>query len=101
MAQSFDRLSKQWFLKFTRDDLHFIVLSAGLYTFAKLPMSDLFEESIVESLAGNVIYMELCGEHFIRSLKSGQNAHEIILRLRKKEVPVLSITLENMVNRLM
>jgi hypothetical protein len=49
-----------------------------------LTKSSIFDDYHIESKANDNIFIQLCGEHFIKSLKSGQKAVKVEMKLSKK-----------------
>lgn len=93
-----EKLGKQWILKFTPESLDFIISGqTGMQIWASLKTSTLFEDYLVQAVYENTIFLELCGAHLMRALKSGEKASEMSIKLAKKDLAVISLTIESQV----
>ncbi|TPX33873.1 hypothetical protein SmJEL517_g03354 [Synchytrium microbalum] len=100
MCQSLEKLSKTWVLRLTPDRLHFIVaksdVDSGLQVWGQVNMDAIFEDTRIESAQQNEIWLELSGEFLHKALKSTFHAHDVVLKLTKKDdLPVLSFVMSN------
>ncbi|KAJ3089183.1 hypothetical protein HK102_007012, partial [Quaeritorhiza haematococci] len=98
MGLSLEKLSKIWVLKLSPTKVHFIVskpeTNSGIQVWSQIAADAIFEDYRIESANNNEIWLELAGEHFVRGLKSTQNAPEVTMKLTKKEnLPVLSLNI--------
>ncbi|KAI8897800.1 checkpoint protein Hus1/Mec3 [Globomyces pollinis-pini] len=100
LGSSLERLDKQWILNFTENKLYIIVLNSTLHTRVKvwtgIEIEAMFSSYLVQSIAGNRIWIQLVGEHLTRALKSSQSSQHVSMKLTKKGgLPVLSLVINN------
>ncbi|KAI9207229.1 checkpoint protein Hus1/Mec3 [Polychytrium aggregatum] len=100
MAMTLEKIAKTWILRLTPSDVYFIVSQAdvdsGIQVWGSISTSFIFADYRIESANENQIFLQLSGEHLVRSLKSAQNATEITMKLAKKNsLPVLSFQIAN------
>ncbi|KAJ3272629.1 DNA damage checkpoint control protein [Terramyces sp. JEL0728] len=94
-----EKLDKQWVLCFSETQLSVIVLNnsvnSRIKVWANLSVHGLFEEYQIKSLHQNMIFIQLCGEHFVKALKSAQSSISVTMKLTRRELPYLSLTITN------
>ncbi|KAJ1980468.1 Checkpoint protein hus1, partial [Dimargaris cristalligena] len=99
MAQSFEKLAKSCIIRFTPTNVRFIVKTdseGGVQVWSQLTPEHVFSEYTVSSMYDNEINLEMVLEHFLRALRSSQNALSVTMRLAKKEgIPLLSVVISN------
>ncbi|KAI9143949.1 checkpoint protein Hus1/Mec3 [Paraphysoderma sedebokerense] len=87
VAQSVEKISKLCALKFTPEKVHFIVKDSdgGTQVWSHIEADAIFENYQIESMNRNVIWLEVSTDYLIRAFRSTQNAHEVSMKLAKKD----------------
>ncbi|KAJ3324635.1 DNA damage checkpoint control protein [Boothiomyces sp. JEL0866] len=99
LGSSLEKLDKQWVLCFSESQLSVVVLNnsvnSRIKVWASLAVHGLFEEYQIKSLHHNMIYIQLLGEHFVKALKSAHSSISVTMKLTRRELPYLSLTITN------
>lgn len=94
IVQTMEKLSKRCIFKMNETTVQIICLGeadVGVQIWSKLPVDSMFSDYRIQSNANNMISLEVSTEPLSQALKSASAAHEVIVKLAKKnDQPVFS-----------
>ncbi|QRV75190.1 Hus1, required for S-M and DNA damage checkpoints-like protein [Ceratobasidium sp. AG-Ba] len=94
IVQTMEKLSKRCIFKMNETTVQIICLGeadVGVQIWSKLPVDSMFSDYRIQSNANNMISLEVSTEPLSQALKSASAAHEVVVKLAKKnDQPVFS-----------